>query len=118
MRKIISRLIVGIAVIAGSSVAVLPTANATTYYGAIAVSSDGSIGKAWDYPWSSDARNAALSSCGRSDCSVLASFSDCGAVGYSPGAGMYNGGTGSTRSVAESNARRYTDSYIVASVCN
>lgn len=119
MRKI-SFAVASVATIVCCSMGVLaPAANASsTYWGAIAVAQDGTIGKAWDYRWRSDAESAALSSCGYSDCRVLTSFTACGAVAHSWGAGMYNGGYGPNRSSAENAASVYTDSYVVASVCN
>ncbi|MET7768376.1 DUF4189 domain-containing protein [Nocardia sp. NPDC005366] len=92
-------------------------AHAYTTYGAIAVSGNGATGQAWNYPSRASAEQAARSECGYSDCTVLVSFTRCGAVSDSPGAGMYTGGYGATRAEAEQASRRYTDSYVIASVC-
>ncbi|MFJ5673716.1 DUF4189 domain-containing protein [Streptomyces sp. NPDC093097] len=76
------------------------------YYGAIAVGSDGSIGKAWDYNSASGAGQAALSRCSSSSgCKVLTVFvNGCGSVAYNSTTRRYWGGRGATATEAESNA--------------
>ncbi|MCS3780967.1 DUF4189 domain-containing protein [Tsukamurella ocularis] len=65
----------------GVQVAAAPAANAAVNFGAIAVASNGALGRSWDYPSRGAAERAALNSCGWGSCRVLASFSDgCGAV--------------------------------------
>lgn len=119
MRKFRFAVASGVTIFCCAVGVVAPSAEASaTSWGAIAVAPDGSIGKAWDYRWRSDAEGAALSSCGSPYCRVLTSFSNCGAVAHSWGAGMHNGGNGPDKASAESAASVYTDSYIIASVCN
>ncbi|WP_433179613.1 DUF4189 domain-containing protein [Actinoallomurus sp. CA-150999] len=75
------------------------------HWGAIAVASDGSTGKAWDYTSSSAAQRRAMNECPRSSCKVLTTFvNGCGAVAYNSRTNRYWGGHGDTRSEAESNA--------------
>ncbi|WP_405492447.1 DUF4189 domain-containing protein [Nocardia sp. NBC_00511] len=121
MRKIITALAVGTALTAllgTTAAATAPTARADVGWGAIAVSSGGNIGNAWDYNDKYAAENAALGQCGWGDCKVLTSFTGCGAVANSWSAGLYTGGYGPNRGSAENAARQYSDSYIVSSICN
>jgi len=75
------------------------------YYGAIAVGSDGSIGKSWDYNSLSAADQGALSKCSGSDCKVLVDFvNSCGAVAYNSSTNRYWGGQGATATEAENDA--------------
>ncbi|GAU65709.1 serine/threonine-protein kinase [Streptomyces sp. NBRC 110611] len=75
------------------------------HYGAIAVGSNGSLGRAWDYRSRSAARQAALNRCPSSDCKVLTSFANgCGAVAYNRSANHYWGGHGATPAEAQRNA--------------
>ncbi|MFA1540988.1 DUF4189 domain-containing protein [Actinomadura monticuli] len=87
-----------------------PSAPQTTYappqmnYGAIAVGSNGAIGKAWDYDSMSAAKRRALNECSGS-CKVLTTFvNGCGAVAYNSRTNRYWGGHGSTRAAAQRNA--------------
>ena len=75
------------------------------HYGAIAVASDGSLGKSWDYSTAAAAERRALSQCPRSNCKVLVVFvNSCGAIAYNPRTNRYWGGRGATRTAAERNA--------------
>ncbi|MBW8485192.1 DUF4189 domain-containing protein [Actinomadura parmotrematis] len=75
------------------------------YYGAIAVASNGAIGKAWDYSTAAGARKRALNSCPASGCKVLTTFvNGCGAVAYNSRTNKYWGGSGSTKAAAQRNA--------------
>ncbi|WP_329461501.1 DUF4189 domain-containing protein [Streptomyces sp. NBC_01431] len=75
------------------------------YYGAIAVSQDGSIGKSWDYKSASAAQEGALSRCRGTGCKVLTTFvNSCGAVAYNSNSRQYWGGHGATPAEAEDNA--------------
>ncbi|MEV0406782.1 DUF4189 domain-containing protein [Actinoallomurus sp. NPDC050550] len=75
------------------------------HWGAIAVASDGSTGKAWDYTSPSAAQRRAMNECPRSSCKVLTTFvNGCGAIAYNSSTNRYWGGHGDTRSEAESNA--------------
>ncbi|MGH3380422.1 MAG: DUF4189 domain-containing protein [Actinoallomurus sp.] len=72
------------------------------HWGAIAVASDGSVGKAWDYSSSAAAKRRALNECPRSGCKVLTTFVNaCGAVAFNPHTNRYWGGHGDTKSAAE-----------------
>ncbi|MFC6880016.1 DUF4189 domain-containing protein [Actinomadura yumaensis] len=88
-----------------------PTTPSTTYsppemnYGAIAVGSNGSFGRAWDYDSPSAARRRALAQCPGSGCKVLTTFvNGCGAVAYNSRTSKYWGGHGDTRAEAQRNA--------------
>lgn len=75
------------------------------YYGAIAVASDGSVGKSWDYSTAAAAEKRALNECPRSHCKVLVGFmNSCGAVAYNPRTNRYWGGRGATKTAAEKDA--------------
>ncbi|MFI5704619.1 DUF4189 domain-containing protein [Streptomyces xanthochromogenes] len=75
------------------------------YYGAIAVSQEGGIGKAWDYKSASDAQEGALSRCQGTNCKVLTTFANsCGSVAYNSSSHQYWGGHGATPAEAEDNA--------------
>lgn len=87
----------------GIQIAAAPAANAEVYFGAIAVSSNGAVGRTWDYPSAAAARSAALSYCGWGDCKVLASFANgCGAVAQT--AYRFQGGTGRSLWAAQRSA--------------
>ncbi|RII20766.1 Serine/threonine-protein kinase AfsK [Streptomyces sp. YIM 130001] len=73
-----------------------------TYYGAIAVSGEGSIGRAWDYKSRSAAEQAAMNNCSGSTCKILASFNNgCGAVVHNSATRRYSGGYGDSRGEAQ-----------------
>ncbi|MGI5285039.1 DUF4189 domain-containing protein [Nonomuraea polychroma] len=75
------------------------------YYGAIAVSRDGRIGRSWDYSTVAAAKKRALRECRRSSCKVLTTFvNGCGAVAYNSRRNVYWGGRGSTPARAKRNA--------------
>ncbi|GAA3443369.1 DUF4189 domain-containing protein [Planomonospora venezuelensis] len=75
------------------------------YYGAIAVSRDGDIGRSWDYGTEATAKRRALRECGHSSCKVLTTFvNGCGAVAYNSKRNVYWGGRGSTPARAKRNA--------------
>jgi hypothetical protein len=75
------------------------------YYGAIAVSRDGRVGRSWDYSTVTAAKKRALRECGRSSCKVLTTFvNGCGAVAYNARRNVYWGGRGSTPARAKRNA--------------
>lgn len=107
-----------VAAVAGLTVAVAPAADAATYWGAIAYSgSTGSGGRAWDHPTQDSANNMALSYCGYTDCKVLASFTDCGAVAENGSA--LQGGYGPNLSAAMNDAMsRLPGSWILTWACN
>jgi hypothetical protein len=63
-----------------ATVALAPAAGAGNGWGAIAYTMTGFSGRAWDYPTAAAAQQAALNSCGYSDCQVLVTFPVCGAV--------------------------------------
>ncbi|MFC9999472.1 DUF4189 domain-containing protein [Nocardia sp. NPDC127526] len=119
MRKIL----IGLAGVAFATLAtVLPAAPAqayTGYWGAMAVSGDGDLGWSWNYQSESAANDAALEKCGYGSCSIVTTFTDCGAVAYSEFMNKYTGGYGATPYEAESDAKWYHDSYIVKeAICN
>ncbi|WP_067487954.1 DUF4189 domain-containing protein [Actinomadura hibisca] len=74
-------------------------------WGAIAVGSNGSVGKAWDYDSASAARRRALNECPTSGCKVLTTFvNGCGAVAFNSRTNKYWGGHGETKAEAQRNA--------------
>lgn len=74
-------------------------------YGAIAVASNGAVGKAWDYDSMSAARRRALNECKASSCKVLTTFvNSCGAVAFNSRTNRYWGGRGSTKAAAQRDA--------------
>ncbi|MET7510459.1 DUF4189 domain-containing protein [Streptomyces albidoflavus] len=76
-----------------------------SYYGAIAVNTDGVAKRAWDHRTGAAARAAALKSCNRSDCKVLVTFvNGCGAVAYNPSTRRYHGGSGDSSGAATRDA--------------
>lgn len=88
-----------------------------TYYGAIAVSHDGAIGKAWRHLDKAQARQSALSLCGVDTCKVVSVFTQCGAVAHD--GSRFHGGVGHSRPVAEHNAMtRLGGGQVVTWACN
>ncbi|WP_205874727.1 DUF4189 domain-containing protein [Mycobacterium camsae] len=73
-----------------------------TFYGAIAYGHDGSSGKAWRQKNKSMAERLALQRCGATTCTVVASFTKCGAVAHD--GATYHGGVGLSRQAAEQRA--------------
>lgn len=73
-----------------------------TFYGAIAYGHDGSSGKAWRQKSKSIAEQLALQRCGVDTCTVVASFTKCGAVAHD--GNTYHGGVGLSRHAAEQRA--------------
>lgn len=107
----------GAATLAGLTTAVTPTADAGSYWGAIAYSPYGYNGTAWDWPDKASANQTALNYCGYSNCKVLTSFTECGAVAQN--SNSRQGGYGPTLSAAMSDARsRLAGSWITAWACN
>lgn len=94
------------AVAAAGTISVAESGPAQAYvgWGAIAYSGNGSYGTAWDYPSSAAAGQAAINSCGYSDCQVLSQFTGCGAVAANGSA--FQGGVGTTLAAAEARALR------------
>jgi len=114
------RFTVAVAGMAGAvamSIALAATAGAADQYGAIAYSGNGSWGRAWDYPTRAAAEATAVRGCGYSDCKVVTSFSDCGAVAANGEA--YQGGVGPTLSAAMTDAlTKLGGGYIDTWACN
>ncbi len=99
------RLAVAIASAAAATaltVAAAPLAEASDVWGSIAYSSNGSWGRATDYPTQAAAQSAAVKGCGYTDCSPLTTFTACGAVAYD--GKTYQGGHGDTLSAAMKSA--------------
>jgi hypothetical protein len=86
--------VAGMATTAAISVALAPAAGAADQHGAIAYSSNGSWGRAWDYPTRPAADATAVKNCAYTDCKVLTSFTDCGAVATN--GRSFQGGVGPT----------------------
>ncbi len=100
-----------------TTVALAPAASAGSGWGAIAYAHSGAWGRSWDYPTQSSAQATALNSCGYSDCSVLTTFTGCGAVAAN--GWRYQGGNGPNLSAAMGDARaRLGGGWIDSWVCN
>ncbi|MEZ5209621.1 MULTISPECIES: DUF4189 domain-containing protein [unclassified Gordonia (in: high G+C Gram-positive bacteria)] len=103
--------------------AATPAAEArTNYWAAIAWDYNGKTAKAWNYPSSAAARNAAKRLCG-SHCGYFTFYRSCGAVAYRFGYSRTTVGTArgfQTRAGAKRAAMRQAGagSHIRASVCN
>jgi hypothetical protein len=114
------RLAVAIASAAAATamtVALAPAAEASDVWGAIAYSSNGSWGRAWDYPTKAAAQATAVKSCGYTDCSPLTTFTACGAVALN--GSHLQGGSGDTLSAAMRDAlSRAGGGYIDTWACN
>ncbi|OBJ67680.1 DUF4189 domain-containing protein [Mycobacterium sp. 1274756.6] len=118
LRRRVAAVMASFATVVGLTVAVAPAADAATYWGAIAYSpSTGSGGRAWDHPTKESANSMALSYCGYTDCKVLVSFTDCGAVAEN--ATSLQGGYGRTLLEAMNDAMgRLPGSWILTWACN
>lgn len=116
-RRRFSVTVASVATAAAMAVALAPAAGAADEYGAIAYSGNGSWGRAWDYPTRPAAEATAVKSCAYSDCKVLTSFTDCGAVAANGHA--FQGGVGATLSVAMKDAlNKLGGGYIDTWACN
>ena len=103
--------VAGLAAVAATSVTLVATAGAHDvsipelpipphiYYGAIAYAPTGEVGIARRKVSSALAEMTALRECGASSCTVLSSFTRCGAVAYD--GATFQGATGYTRAAAE-----------------
>jgi hypothetical protein len=110
-----------VAVLAASTISIAEStpARADVGWGAIAYSSNGSNGQAWDYPSGASAGQAAVRVCGYTDCDVLTQFMGCGAVARNET--VAHGGHGRTLAAAEASALAQLgtgDGYIDAWACN
>ena len=116
-RRRFSVTVASVATAAAMAVALAPAAGAADEYGAIAYSGNGSWGRAWDYPTRPAAEATAVQSCAYSDCKVLTSFTDCGAVAANGRA--FQEGMGATLSVAMKDAlNKLGGGYIDTWACN
>ncbi|ORB83429.1 hypothetical protein B1987_05855 [Mycobacterium kansasii] len=100
--------------------ALAPAAEASNYVGAIAYSPTGKVfGRVKDAPSKAAAESAALSACGYSDCKVLVTFTDCGAIAENS-RGDHAGGYGPTLLAAEQDAAKNlgTSGWIGTWYCN
>ncbi len=101
-KKVLASSLAVASIVAGTELVAVPAANAAANWGAIAVSSHGANGRAWDYPTRASAERAALNSCPGA-CKVLTSFANsCGAVAQNPRS--FHGGTGPTLYAAQRSA--------------
>jgi hypothetical protein len=88
-----------------------------THYGAIAYGQDGSQGKARRHLSKLGAQQQALQRCGDSTCTVVSTFTRCGAVAHD--GTTYHGGVGLSRGMAEARAiSRLGGGWIVDWACN
>jgi Domain of unknown function (DUF4189) len=116
-RRRFTAAVAGMATAVALIVALAPAVGADGNHGAIAYSSNGSWGRAWDYPTVASAQATAISNCGYTDCKALTSFTDCGAVAADGHA--FQGGVGATLSAAMHDARtKLGGGYIDTWACN
>lgn len=95
----------------------LPTRWPPTYFGAIAVAHDGSMGKAWRHINKAAAKQRAMELCGIETCRVVTVFTDCGAVAHN--GDTYHGGHGTTRQAAERHAvANIGGGWVIDSLCH
>jgi hypothetical protein len=96
--------VANVAAVTAMIIAVAPEAGADSYVGAIAYSPSGKLfGRTKDAPSRAAAESAALGACGNSDCVVLVTFTECGAVAENS-RGDHAGGHGPTLAAAEQDA--------------
>lgn len=112
-----------VAVLAASTFSVIESApaGAVSGYGSIAYNPYGAAGWAIDYPTRRAAEQAAVNSCGYTDCQALTTFTGCGAVAKSYALSVSQGGSGTTLARAEASALRQlnaSDGYIDTWACN
>ncbi|OBK18751.1 DUF4189 domain-containing protein [Mycobacterium asiaticum] len=87
------------------------------HYGAFAYSPDGSSGVARRHKSKLGAQQEALERCGTDSCTVVSTFTHCGAVAHD--GASYHGGVGMSRTAAEAHAvSELGGGWIVTSVCN
>ncbi|QUR68489.1 DUF4189 domain-containing protein [Mycobacterium spongiae] len=109
--------VAGAATLTALAAGLAPAAGAADNYGAIAYSGNGSWGRSWDYPTRAAAEATAVKSCGYSDCKVLTSFTQCGAVAADGEA--FQGGVGPTLISAMKDAlSKLGGGYIDTWACN
>jgi len=97
--------------------AIIPKAGAAESYGAIAYSANGSWGRSYAYPTRAAAEATAVKHCGYSDCKVLTTFTQCGAVAAKDH--DYKGGIGTDLSAAMKDALgKLAGGYIDTWACN
>jgi uncharacterized low-complexity protein len=112
--------VANVAVVTATLIAVAPVAGADSYVGAIAYSPSGKLfGRTKQAPSKAAAEKAAMGACGKSDCQVLVTFTECGAVAENS-RGDHAGGYGSTLLAAEQNAMQTlgTSGWIGTWLCN
>jgi hypothetical protein len=91
------------AAVTAISAALAPAVGADSSLGALAISdAHRVIGRALHYSMKEAAEAGAISACGFSDCKVLVTFADCGAIAENPT--KYAGGYGPTLTAAEAAA--------------
>ncbi len=94
--------VASMATAAAITIAPILAAHADGVWGAIAYAYSSAWGRAQDYPTKPAAEAAAVGFCGYSDCKVLTSFTNCGAVAAN--GFVRQGGFGPTLSAAMSDA--------------
>jgi len=112
-------LMAAVAVLSAATIADAGVAQAGQGWGAIAYSHNGTNATAWDYPSAADAGQAAVSTCGYTDCEVLTQFPECGAVVKD--SNYFQGGHGPTLRAAIASALAQLPShvgYVDAWACN
>ncbi len=116
-RRRIAMAVASVATAAAMTLTLAPEAGADDQHGAIAYSGNGSWGRAWDYPTKAAAEATAVKSCGYSDCKVVTSFTNCGAVAANGKA--FQGGVGPDLASAMKDAlTKLGGGYIDTWACN
>jgi hypothetical protein len=116
-RRRIAMAVASVATATAMTLTLAPEASADEQHGAIAYSGNGSWGRAWDYPTKAAAEATAVKSCGYSDCKVVTSFTNCGAVAANGKA--FQGGVGPDLASAMKDAlTKLGGGYIDVWACN
>jgi hypothetical protein len=116
-RRRIAMAVASVATATAMTLTLAPEASADEPHGAIAYSGNGSWGRAWDYPTKAAAEATSVKSCGYSDCKVVTSFTNCGAVAANGKA--FQGGVGPDLASAMKDAlTKLGGGYIDTWACN
>ena len=116
-RRRIAMAVASVATATAMTLTLAPEASADEQHGAIAYSGNGSWGRAWDYPTKAAAEATSVKSCGYSDCKVVTSFTNCGAVAANGKA--FQGGVGPDLASAMKDAlTKLGGGYIDTGACN
>ncbi|OBK21304.1 DUF4189 domain-containing protein [Mycobacterium asiaticum] len=112
--------VANIVLVGSTTIMLAPAVHADTYWGAIAHSRDGKVyGRTKNAPSKAAAESAAMGACGYSDCKLLVTFKECGAIAQNNNPD-YAGGYGPTLAAAQADALKTlgTPGWIGTWYCN